>query len=416
MILKASQRAGGMQLARHLKNTNDNDHVTLHSISGFASCNLEGAFKEAYAVSRGTRCKQFLFSLSLSPPETAVVKIGVFENAIQRIEEKLGLVGQPRVVVFHEKEGRRHAHCVWSRIDVDQMRAINLSHFKTKLMDISRKLYLENKWQLPLGFIDTANRNPFNFDLQEWQQAKRAKKDPRAIKEELQNCWAESDGSKAFKNSLERSGYYLARGDQRGFVVVDWQGEIYSISRWLGVKSKDIKERLGDANALPSVSDVQDTMAAKTRETLEAFRTNLRFEYQKSVQGLAEQKKQLVKRQREERRWLDKRLKDRKRRETEERAARFRHGFQGMWDRLSGKHTQIRKENELEFVTAEQRDTDDRFDLVKRHQTEQHEFKTRLKRLKSKFSRKNSEISSDDEALASSRLLQRQIPGLKLGL
>jgi hypothetical protein len=26
------------------------------------------------------------------------------------------LNGQPRVIVFHEKNGRRHAHCVWSRI------------------------------------------------------------------------------------------------------------------------------------------------------------------------------------------------------------------------------------------------------------------------------------------------------------
>jgi hypothetical protein len=41
----------------------------------------------------------------------------VFELAIERIEERLGLQGQPRAIVIHEKNARVHAHCVWSRID-----------------------------------------------------------------------------------------------------------------------------------------------------------------------------------------------------------------------------------------------------------------------------------------------------------
>jgi len=37
MILKASQRAGCMQLAHHLLKTEDNEHVEIHEISGFVS-------------------------------------------------------------------------------------------------------------------------------------------------------------------------------------------------------------------------------------------------------------------------------------------------------------------------------------------------------------------------------------------
>ncbi|MEQ3673021.1 hypothetical protein [Pseudophaeobacter sp.] len=65
----------------------------------------------------------------------------MFEKAVPAAEQKLGLTGQPRAIVFHEKLGRRHAHCVWSRIDADQMKAIKLSHYKRKLMDVSRELY-----------------------------------------------------------------------------------------------------------------------------------------------------------------------------------------------------------------------------------------------------------------------------------
>ena len=116
----------------------ENEHVEVHEIRGFMANDLHGAFKEIDAVSRGTRCKQFLFSLSLNPPKTEKVPIKHFENALADIEKELGLEGQPRAVVFHEKEGRRHAHVVWSRVDIDNMKVINMSHFKNKCTDISR--------------------------------------------------------------------------------------------------------------------------------------------------------------------------------------------------------------------------------------------------------------------------------------
>lgn len=112
MILKASQRGGSRQLAAHLNKTEENEHVELHEIRGFMADDVDGALHEAYAMSRGTRCTKFLFSVSLNPPEAENVPIDKFEDALGRIENKLGLENQPRVVVFHEKEGRRHAHCV----------------------------------------------------------------------------------------------------------------------------------------------------------------------------------------------------------------------------------------------------------------------------------------------------------------
>ena len=48
MILKGNQRAGGAQLAVHLLNADDNEHVTVHGLRGFVADDLNGAFKEAY--------------------------------------------------------------------------------------------------------------------------------------------------------------------------------------------------------------------------------------------------------------------------------------------------------------------------------------------------------------------------------
>lgn len=134
MILKGSQRGGAKQLGLHLLKTEENEHVELHDIRGFMSEDVVGALREAEAVSKGTKCKQFLFSVSLNPPETENVRIETFEQAIAAIEEKHGLADQPRVIVFHEKEGRRHCHAVWSRIDAETMTAKPLPFFKYKLM------------------------------------------------------------------------------------------------------------------------------------------------------------------------------------------------------------------------------------------------------------------------------------------
>ena len=121
MILKGAQRGGAKQLGLHLLKTEENEHVELHNIRGFLSDDLIGALREAEAIAKGTKCRQFLFSVSLNPPESENVHIQTFEKALDAIEEKNGLRGQPRVVVFHEKEGRRHCHEVWSRITKPMM-------------------------------------------------------------------------------------------------------------------------------------------------------------------------------------------------------------------------------------------------------------------------------------------------------
>ncbi len=257
MILKGNRRGGGMQMALHLLNVEDNEHVTIHEMRGFISDSLTEALTEAYAVSRGTRCKKFLYSLSLSPPEMESVSIDVFEKAINAIEKKLGFANQPRAIVFHEKEGRRHAHCVWSRIDVAEMKAIDPSFDKLQLRDVSRELYFEYGWKMPRGLMNSEERDPLNFTMAEMQQAKRHNLDPRMIKQTIQECWAVSDSHAAFASVLKERGYYLAKGNKRGHVVVDWHGEVYSVPRMVGIKTKEVYARLGNSDDLPSVNDTK---------------------------------------------------------------------------------------------------------------------------------------------------------------
>lgn len=54
MILVGNQRGGAQNLALHLMK-DENERVQLHELRGFVSDDLQGAFQESYAISRGTR-------------------------------------------------------------------------------------------------------------------------------------------------------------------------------------------------------------------------------------------------------------------------------------------------------------------------------------------------------------------------
>lgn len=188
MILKGCQRGGASDLSAHLMRMDENEHVEVHRLRGFAAQDLEGALNEMYAVSQGTKCRQFMFSVIFNPPPDEKATTADFDAAINQVEKRFGLSDQSCAVVFHEKEGRRHAHAVWSRIDLEEMKAIQLSYFKNRLQSISRELYLEHGWNMPKGLIKSEERDPTNFTLDEWQHAKRIGKDPRAIKTAIQDA------------------------------------------------------------------------------------------------------------------------------------------------------------------------------------------------------------------------------------
>lgn len=366
MILVGNQRGGGRDLAHHLLKE-ENDHVQIHEIRGFASETLEGAFCEAYAVSRGTRCRQYLFSLSLNPPQNERVSTQAFERAVDQAETRLGLTGQPRAVVFHEKEGRRHAHAVWSRIDAEAMKAIQLSHSRNKLMEVSRDLYREHGWRMPEGMTDRTKRDPRHLSLEEWQQAKRLDKDPRAVKAAFQDAWAISGNAATFSHALEERGFKLARGDRRGFVAIDEHGKPYSVATWTGVKTKAVRERLGNERTLPSLPEVKERYAHEMQTAMDGHRKTLLDEARARKEAAQRAKEKLVARQREERQRALSGMETRQKAEALARQARFRPGLSGMWDHLRGEHARIRRENELAAYAAHERDRKQRDELIFQH-------------------------------------------------
>jgi len=386
MLLKGNSRGGSRQLALHLMNGEMNEQVQLHEIRGFVAENVMGALNESYAISKGTQCKKFMYSLSLSPPQDEFVKIAAFEQAIEKIEQSLGLNEQPRVVVFHEKEGpsgyRRHAHVVWSRIEPNDLKAIQLSFDRDKLHKLSKSLYLEHGWQMPRGFRDQRYKDPLNYSRAEWQQALRSGRNPKDIRAEIQECYAISDNKNAFQAALKDSGFKLAKGDRRGFVVVDYFGQVYGLRQMTGKSVKEQKARLGDPDTLPSVSKTKAEISNTIKPVLDNHISSLERDHKRALQPLLQEKQQLLEQQTSERAELEDFLKNRWQAEDIERNARIRRGMKALKDRITGQHFRLQKLNEKESWKAHLRDQKLRDEMIYRHLSEHQTLHEKTQEIK----------------------------------
>lgn len=385
MILEGNQRGGARQLARHLMNRDDNEHVEVYEISGFMSDSVMGAFDEIHAVSRGTKCRQFMFSVSLNPPQDVIAPPEYFEKAITQVEERTGLSGQPRVIVFHAKEGRRHAHAVWSRINAQEMKAINLPHYKLKLNDISKQLYLEHGWNLPQGFIDKQYRNPLNFTRAEWQQAKRTQDDPRMLKQLFRQVWEQSDNQQSFQAALKDRGFWLARGDRRGFVAMDYKGEVYSLSRWAGVKPKELKQRLSHPDQLPDVRQVNIEISQSMNDVLKRHIDTVHDQRKQEYAPLKRTIHTMKIQHQNQRDALKQQQQMRWQQEEQQRIARLPRGLSGIWHRFTGKYRAIKQQNQQEVQDNDIRDRDEKQAVINRQLQERQRLQERVSEVRERY-------------------------------
>ncbi len=395
MILKGSQRAGARQLSKHLLNTRDNEHVEVFELRGFVADDLEGALQEAQAISRGTRCKQFMFSLSLNPPLEGEVDDRGYAQAVDRAEETLGLSDQPRAIVFHEKDGRRHAHVVWSRIDAQKMTAINLSHYKTKLKALSRDLFLEKGWPLPKGLQDGQQRDPFSFSLAEWQQAKRAQMEPKRLKAMFADVWNSSSGKDDLREKLNALGFVMAKGDRRGHIAIDFRGEIYALGRWMPVKTKEVTARLGDPSKFPSVAQAKSTIANRMTQAIAGFVKETDADLEKSRAALSLRRDWIVRKHRAERTTLRENHQARWERESRARAARLPRGLKALWSWLKGEYAHLRMENKLDVQRCELRDLNERTAVFAQHKEEFRGLREELKHAREEHTDRMTALHAD---------------------
>ncbi|MBT8154365.1 hypothetical protein KMP13_10740 [Epibacterium ulvae] len=242
----------------------------------------------------------------------------------------------------------------------------------------------ESRLMSPLYVRPYGNKNPLNFTLSEWQQAKRHGYDPREIKQFFRDAWERSDGLKGFRTALEDRGFHLAQGDRRGFVALDLQGKPYSISKWTGVRVKDLKAKLGDPTALPAVSKVEQNIRQRMADQVKTYIREVKSRHHEEMSPFVEARAAMIAAQRAERKHLKDKQDERWTQELKTRSDRLNKGLRGIFDRLTGKSAKIKQQNEREAVACAKRDQAQRDDLITAQINDRRDLQKSVRSVKAK--------------------------------
>ena len=328
MIINGGSRCNGAFFAKHLLNPDHNEQVHVEEIRGLAAQNIGQAFYEMKAVASGTRCKNFFYHANLNPEADEILTPEQWDRAVDELEKRLGLEGQARFVVEHEKKGRIHRHVVWSRIDLDKMKAVKMPYDFARHQAVARQL--EQEFGLRPGRSvlgpdaekgNRPERRPKAWETFRGQKSGVSVKD---LKEEITRLWRETDSAEAFTAALEERGYILARGDSRAWCIVDRNGDVHSLARRIeGVKAKDVREKLSDIDpqTVPHVKE-----AAEQQKERQAELAREEEERQQALQREEEQRLQAVREEEERRLQVAKEEEEQRQeaiREEQERKARL---------------------------------------------------------------------------------------------
>ena len=265
MIIKGGSRSGPEQLAKHLQRRDTNEMVDILELQSPAP-NLHEAFRDWQTISEGTRGTKGLYHVNIDPAEQYVMSLEQWARCVEVLEKELGFEGQPRAVVMHQKHGRQHLHVVWARTDIDTMTLRSDSMNYPAHERASKTLELEFGHEPVPGKHAKRDREKqpefpnAAVNHAEWQQAERTGINPADRKEQITALKQASDSPQAFKAALEEQGYLLAQGD-RGFVLVDQAGEVYSLARQIhGVKRAGLDEFMKgiDPQTLPTVEQARE--------------------------------------------------------------------------------------------------------------------------------------------------------------
>jgi len=350
-----------------------------------------------------------MFSVSFNPPEGALVSDEQFYAAFDMVEKKLGLSGQPRAIVAHEKEGRRHFHVVWSRIDTNEFKAINLSHFKLKCMDVSKQLYLQHGWDMPQGLIDHKEKQTVNLKTAEYAQLKRQDVDPEELRQNCIDAWAISDNLHSFKYALEERNLFLAKGDKRGFVVLDHNSKVYSLSRFSGIKVKELKSKLGLPEQLASVDETKERIAATVNKSMRDEILVLKKTHRKEMLPILDKKAFLVHVQRAERRELSDHQRVKRNLVMKRGKDKYRRGLKRLFDKVTGKERRIRLVNKKESGHLKRAQQESRQMMIFRHNQERFALQKELKKIRIEQRQQRMSLAKQISAIRKSERPEQQL-------
>lgn len=271
MIVKGRARSGPAQLAAYLLRQDGKERPTLIELFDGGN-DLHKAFLQWDAIGELTRGDKTLYHAQIAPEARYTMSPEQWHRAAEILAEELGMGAHPRAIVVHDGGDKPHAHVVFQRTNTDTLTLWDDGNNYLKHERASMRMEQEFAQEHVPGKHAKRDRQKqpefprAKSDQDEQQQAARTELTAEERKEQVTALRAAADSAQAFKSALEDAGYILAKGDKRGLVLVDRDGEVYSLSRQVtDLSSKEYKSFMAplDPKLQPSVEEAKARQAER---------------------------------------------------------------------------------------------------------------------------------------------------------
>ena len=283
IINNAASRSDVDFWTKHLQNTEQNERAELKEIRGLRADTLREALEEMQRQARiNPRVKNFLYHADFNPCPHEHLTEKDRDRAFEIFEEERGIPpGTPRIVMEHVKNGRKHWHVIWFRLNENGRPfrdGLDAKVAHTAAREIEKELNLE-KVISPLTREPGQPRPPRAPEPWEMYRGMQSGIDPRDVTAEVTALREQSDTGRAFQAALEQHGYQLVTGD-RGLLILDSAGKEHSLARRSGMKAKELNEFMRDVDrsALPTLEQAKELYQERKIAGLEADRETVRYE------------------------------------------------------------------------------------------------------------------------------------------
>lgn len=261
----------------YIHNIPTNDPDKAFRFMAYTAMNAEMLKRQAGVKATGRKATKgpvYTFSLAWAPHQNPD-KQTMLEAAFMTLG-LLDLEEHEAVFVAHNDTAHPHVHVICNLVHPETGKTKVVSYDRLTMSQWAEGVERHDGEilceQRVINNEERRNNRDYNrmFDLVKHREHK------LEIAQHIQQLYEQSDSGKAFQSALEHSGFTLAKGDRRGFVLVDAAGEIYSLSRQLkGQRANEIKTRLQGIGELPDAKEIAQQRKHFDRDHYETERQKM---------------------------------------------------------------------------------------------------------------------------------------------
>ncbi|MEO0330664.1 MAG: relaxase/mobilization nuclease domain-containing protein [Bacteroidota bacterium] len=286
MILEASTLHSVQHarvFAQHLYKSENERIEVWESLSGSQqAADFTADLVDLQLLTNLTHGRTGIFHVAIAPRQYEIMTADQWQRSMSAIAKEFELDEQMRLVMFHQKAGRKHLHVMWSLVDESAGTLKQVGRYKRRLQRVATQLEQEFGHELTPRW---AGERSIQISHAERITKIKTGKDPKARKEHLRQLWEQYQQPEQFLTVTQQQGYIIAQGERCRYALVERDGTVHNLVRQLPtmVKLRQVEQRLQlHYHELPSIAEAkqklrldQEKVHLKKQQQLQRIRSRI---------------------------------------------------------------------------------------------------------------------------------------------